>query len=263
MSARLFVLSGRQAGHSFDVADGAVLGRSPECDVCLLDRSVSRRHARLERAGAGWRLVDLGSRNGLRRNGERVESTALEDFDEVQVGELTLRFRAPDAAQAPAPADAGAAPAAARPEPSASAAPAPPVASRPGPRPVRDAVQPEDEGEIELEEDIVLAQSGSAPRAPRAVTPAPPSTLSGRDARRAELLRDTRGGLFSGDLSQAPLWVRALVTLLVLGLGAGFFRSRERYLRWLCEKTSTTSRPPGSARPALRLSARPRRVRAG
>jgi predicted component of type VI protein secretion system len=233
VSARLFVLSGRQAGHSFDVADGAVLGRSPECDVCLLDRSVSRRHARLERAGAGWRLVDLGSRNGLRRNGARVESAPLEDFDEVQVGELTLRFRAPDAAEAPAPADAGAAPSAARREPSAASAPPPPAASRPGPRSVRDAVQPEDEGEIELEEDIVLAPAGGAPRAPRAVTPAPPSTLSDRDARRAELLRDARGGLFSGDLSQAPLWVRALVTLLVLGLGAGFFWAAFEGVRYL------------------------------
>lgn len=45
------------------------IGRDGGCDLVLTDLTVSRRHARLERDGAGWRLEDLGSTNGTRLNG--------------------------------------------------------------------------------------------------------------------------------------------------------------------------------------------------
>ena len=67
-----FCLSGPDMGRSFEVDDGALFGRAPECRVRLRDKSISRQHARLERDGDRWRLVDAGSRNGVFVDDERV-----------------------------------------------------------------------------------------------------------------------------------------------------------------------------------------------
>jgi len=50
------------------------IGRSPDCDLPLGDVTVSWRHAELRHDGHAWLLVDLGSKNGTRVNGWRVES---------------------------------------------------------------------------------------------------------------------------------------------------------------------------------------------
>ena len=49
------------------------LGRSAACDVVLGHDTVSRRHAQIRRAGAGWLVSDLGSSNGTWVEGRRVE----------------------------------------------------------------------------------------------------------------------------------------------------------------------------------------------
>ena len=49
------------------------IGRSPDCDLPLGDITVSWRHAELRRADQAWMLVDLGSKNGTRVNGWRVD----------------------------------------------------------------------------------------------------------------------------------------------------------------------------------------------
>lgn len=95
-----------------------VLGRSLDVDVPIPHRSVSRRHALIERGPAGWLLSDLGSYRGSfvgdRRvgSGERVEIPLGGDF---RVGDVVIRLaedepvldRAPPAsrpaAAAPAP----------------------------------------------------------------------------------------------------------------------------------------------------------------
>ena len=48
------------------------IGRDSRCDLLIEDTTVSRRHARLERAAGRWLLTDLGSTNGTRLNGWRV-----------------------------------------------------------------------------------------------------------------------------------------------------------------------------------------------
>ena len=53
----------------------------------LADITVSRLHARLERAGAGWQLQDLGSTNGTRLNGWLVSSPVpVRAGDQVSFG---------------------------------------------------------------------------------------------------------------------------------------------------------------------------------
>jgi len=50
-----------------------VLGRSRDCDVTVDDANVSREHAELRSSGAGWKIVDLGSTNGIKVNRRRVD----------------------------------------------------------------------------------------------------------------------------------------------------------------------------------------------
>lgn len=84
---------GGRAGESFEaIGDRALIGRSPECDVFLDDVTVSRRHAELTREANVFTIRDLGSLNGTFVNRRRIESSALEDDDEVQIGKYRMTF---------------------------------------------------------------------------------------------------------------------------------------------------------------------------
>jgi len=84
---------GGRAGESFEaIGDRALIGRSPECDVFLDDVTVSRRHAELLREANVFTIRDLGSLNGTFVNRQRIESSVLEDDDEVQVGKYRMTF---------------------------------------------------------------------------------------------------------------------------------------------------------------------------
>ena len=72
---------------------GATMGRSRQCDVTVDDPNVSRNHAEVRPRGGSWVLTDLGSTNGSRLNGHRVEgSEVLKPGDEIEVGTTVLRF---------------------------------------------------------------------------------------------------------------------------------------------------------------------------
>ncbi len=66
------------SGAAIDVSsDSALVGRDPTCDVVVSDGSVSRKHARLERRGEAWHVVDQGSANGTFVDSQRVVESAL------------------------------------------------------------------------------------------------------------------------------------------------------------------------------------------
>ncbi|HYZ81276.1 MAG TPA: DUF3662 and FHA domain-containing protein [Solirubrobacteraceae bacterium] len=72
---------------------GATLGRSRQCDVTVDDPNVSRTHAEVRPRGGSWVLSDLGSTNGSRLNGRRVEgSEVLKPGDEIELGTTVVRF---------------------------------------------------------------------------------------------------------------------------------------------------------------------------
>ncbi len=71
--------------------DEVIIGRSPDCDIILPDRQVSRRHARVFRRGDRYYIEDLHSKNGTWVNGYPVHDVVpLEDGDEIQIA---LRFK--------------------------------------------------------------------------------------------------------------------------------------------------------------------------
>jgi ABC-type multidrug transport system ATPase subunit len=80
----------QEAGQSRTVALGAVpltIGRAPDNQLVLASRFVSGRHARIEPAGSGHRIVDVGSTNGLLYEGRRVPSHELADGDVLRIGD--------------------------------------------------------------------------------------------------------------------------------------------------------------------------------
>jgi hypothetical protein len=67
------------------------IGRESACDMTLADDTVSRWHASLERSAGGWLLADLGSTNGTRLNGWRVNHpTWVRPGDMVSFGSVTF-----------------------------------------------------------------------------------------------------------------------------------------------------------------------------
>jgi hypothetical protein len=63
-----------------------IIGRGADCDIVLPERPVSRQHARIERRGQGFLLIDLGSKNGTHINGQEVKQPhLLQDGDEIQI----------------------------------------------------------------------------------------------------------------------------------------------------------------------------------
>ena len=66
------------------------IGRDPECDLFFADKKLSRKHARFERHGESFRLIDLESRNGSWVNEERVATRDLAPGDEIRLGGLRI-----------------------------------------------------------------------------------------------------------------------------------------------------------------------------
>ena len=71
--------------------DQVLVGREPTCDVVLADGSVSRKHARLEKRGRIWAVVDQGSANGTFVDSQRVTDTTLRSGQELRFGSVTFR----------------------------------------------------------------------------------------------------------------------------------------------------------------------------
>ncbi len=71
--------------------DKALVGREASCDVVVADKSVSRRHACLERRGEGWAVVDQGSANGTFLDGKPVSDASLRQGQELRFGMVSLR----------------------------------------------------------------------------------------------------------------------------------------------------------------------------
>ena len=71
-----------------------VLGRGDECDISLLDQSVSRRHAIIHMNVDGYEVTDLESTNGTYVNDTPAHRTPLVDGDYLRVGNCLFRYLA-------------------------------------------------------------------------------------------------------------------------------------------------------------------------
>lgn len=76
------------------------IGRSSKSTVHLRDGTVSKEHAEFVLRDGAWTLVDLGSRNGTRVNGNAVrEPMAVRDGDLIAFGSVLVQVGTPRAAE--------------------------------------------------------------------------------------------------------------------------------------------------------------------
>ena len=73
------------------VVSGVVsIGRGGDCTIPLKDRTASQRHALVQIAGDGFRVIDNASANGVWLDDRRVTDTVLTDGQRFRVGDTFL-----------------------------------------------------------------------------------------------------------------------------------------------------------------------------
>ncbi len=83
-------------------ADPVTFGRGADADVVCQDGSMSRRHGRIAPGPDGWFVEDLGARNGIFVNGERVQGRArIRAGDVIRMGATHVRVLEPERAGPP------------------------------------------------------------------------------------------------------------------------------------------------------------------
>ena len=91
--AELTIESGPDAGHTYRATESALrMGRSPDNDLLLRDPATSGHHARVERRGEQFWIVDLGSTNGTLVNGEPIQEKELKHDDRITIGQNAVHF---------------------------------------------------------------------------------------------------------------------------------------------------------------------------
>ncbi|MBN2361741.1 MAG: FHA domain-containing protein [Deltaproteobacteria bacterium] len=97
----LRVMNGPDEGKRFELSDAiaeVVIGRASECDFVVNDANISRRHAMVRKDWGGITIEDLGSKNGVVINDRKIDgATALQDRDEIMLGQVRLTFIDPTA----------------------------------------------------------------------------------------------------------------------------------------------------------------------
>ena len=104
--ATLVITSGQLEGRRIEVSRELVIGRE-NVDVEIEDVELSRRHVAVRPTEGGLEVEDLGSRNGTRVDGTRIDGpTRIRHGAVLSVGMTTFTVDAPPAA-APAAPDPG------------------------------------------------------------------------------------------------------------------------------------------------------------
>src|SRR5262245_2723255 len=93
--ASLFILEGpTHRGETIPLSGArCLIGRNPECDLCLPNAAISRAHARIEQIEGKFYIEDLESSNGCFVNGTRITSrTLLRNNDQIRLANYVAAF---------------------------------------------------------------------------------------------------------------------------------------------------------------------------
>jgi len=69
------------------------VGRTPANHIRIEDGAASRKHLMIKASNDTYTLVDLGSANGTKVNGERVKEWDLSHDDRIKIGKTVLVFK--------------------------------------------------------------------------------------------------------------------------------------------------------------------------
>jgi hypothetical protein len=101
---RLVVLTGPDAGRCLPLEADLAIGRGRSAELRIPDPQASRRHARVRLGPGGVTVEDLGSKNGVRVNGVRIDGPrALRPGDALGIGGTLVALDDPGEAGAVAP----------------------------------------------------------------------------------------------------------------------------------------------------------------
>jgi len=67
-----------------------IIGRNEQCDLVLTSRRTSKRHCRLYFQDDRWYVEDLGSQNGTKVNGAKIQKEQLKDGDVLEIGDYRI-----------------------------------------------------------------------------------------------------------------------------------------------------------------------------
>jgi transcriptional regulator with GAF, ATPase, and Fis domain len=87
------VLTGARKGTTLPLRDRLAVGKAPDNDLVLPDDTVSRHHCELLREPAGISVRDLGSTNGTKVEGARIQAATLPPGTVLRIGEVEVALR--------------------------------------------------------------------------------------------------------------------------------------------------------------------------
>jgi hypothetical protein len=85
-----------EGGQTFVLGASATIGRTPDNDIPVNARAVSRHHARIFVTADGYTIKDLESGNGTLVNEERIDEVVLKDGDRICFGTEYFVFHVND-----------------------------------------------------------------------------------------------------------------------------------------------------------------------
>ncbi|MGE4157886.1 MAG: FHA domain-containing protein [Planctomycetota bacterium] len=93
---KLVMIHNDRRMHTPLTAGKQVLGRGKDADIQISDPAISRHHVELTLEGDSLMVKDLGSKNGFKSGGRRVESITLEHNQSFMIGDITFVFQTRD-----------------------------------------------------------------------------------------------------------------------------------------------------------------------
>lgn len=87
----LYVLNSAGDMHKID-KDTFIIGRSRTCDLVIPSSKVSRQHSGICRENGEHYIEDLGSANGVWKDGVKIQKERIKDGDEFMISEEVLKF---------------------------------------------------------------------------------------------------------------------------------------------------------------------------
>ncbi len=93
--AALVLIGEGKRRREWELLGETLIGRAPECSVCLDDEFASNLHAKIYRMEGRYYVEDLGSTNGTYVNGRRINyPIELRSGDRIKVGRSLMEFKA-------------------------------------------------------------------------------------------------------------------------------------------------------------------------
>ena len=87
----LYVVNSAGDMHKID-KDTFIIGRSRTCDLVIPSSKVSRQHSGICRENGEHYIEDLGSANGVWKDGVKIQKEKVKDGDEFMISEEVLKF---------------------------------------------------------------------------------------------------------------------------------------------------------------------------